>query len=46
MMRWIYKIPLRLRSLFRKTRVERELSEELRFHVNRLVEENLAQGMT
>jgi len=32
-MRWIYKLPLRLRSLFRKTGVERELDDELRFHL-------------
>lgn len=46
MMRWIYKLPLRIRSLFRKNRVEKELTEELRFHVEKLIEENLAKGMT
>jgi putative ABC transport system permease protein len=30
---WVYTLPLRLRSLFRRTRVERELDEELRFHL-------------
>jgi putative ABC transport system permease protein len=45
-MRWIYKIPLRLRSLFRKKRVEEELSEELRFHLGKLIEENAAKGMS
>src|ERR1044071_1412855 len=45
-MRWIYKLPLRLRSLFRKNRVEGELSEELRFHLEKLIEENVAKGMT
>ncbi len=45
-MRWIYKFPLRLRSLFRKNRVETELSEELRFHLERLIDENIAKGMT
>jgi putative ABC transport system permease protein len=45
-MRWLYKIPLRLRSLFRRGRVERELSEELGFHLEKLVEEKLAKGMT
>ncbi len=34
--RWRYTIPLRLRSLFRRDRVESELDEELRFHVERL----------
>jgi putative ABC transport system permease protein len=45
-MRWTYKLPMRLRSLFRKNRVETELSEELRFHLERLIEENIARGMT
>ncbi|TAM78782.1 MAG: ABC transporter permease [Acidobacteria bacterium] len=45
-MRWIYKLPLRLRSLFRKKRVEDELSDELRFHLEKLVEENVAKGMS
>jgi predicted permease len=44
-MRWIHKFPLRIRSLFRKKRVEDELSDELRFHLEKLAEENLAQGM-
>ncbi len=45
-MRWIYKFPLRLRSLFRKSRVEQELSEELRFHLEKLIEERVGKGMT
>ena len=45
-MRWIYKLPLRFRSLFRKDRAEQDLDEELRFHVEKLIEENVAQGMT
>ena len=40
------KIRLRLRSLFRRSRVERELDDELRFHTDQLVEENIAAGMT
>jgi putative ABC transport system permease protein len=44
-MRWFYKLPLRLRSLFRKTRVEEELSDELRFHLEKLIEEKIAKGM-
>jgi len=46
MMRWIYKFPLRLRSLFRKSRVEQELSDELRFHLEKLIEEKVGKGMT
>jgi predicted permease len=45
-MRWFYKFPLRFRSLFRKTRVEQELSEELRFHLENLTQQKIAEGMT
>ncbi len=45
-MRWIYKSPLRLRSLFKKNWVEQELSEELRFHLENQIEQNIAQGMS
>ena len=44
-MRWLYKLPLRFRSLFRRADVDRELSEELRFHLDRQTEQNLASGM-
>ncbi len=46
MIRWLYKFPLRLRSLFQRGRVEQELSDELRFHLEKLTEENVAKGMT
>ena len=45
-MRWLYKLPLRLRSLFRKDRVEMELTDELRFHLEQLIEEKVGQRMT
>src|ERR1700675_1806303 len=35
-----------LRSLVRKSAAERELGSELRFHIERQVEENIAAGMT
>ncbi|MGD0296862.1 MAG: ABC transporter permease [Bryobacteraceae bacterium] len=41
---WIYTIPLRLRSLFRRNRVEQELDDELRFHLDREVHEAAARG--
>src|SRR5215470_14179648 len=44
--RWFYTVPLRLRSLLRRDRVERELDEELRYHIERQIEENIAKGMT
>jgi putative ABC transport system permease protein len=43
--RFFYKFPLRLRSLFKRASVERELSEELRFHLEKLIEEKTARGM-
>lgn len=44
-MRWIDTLTLRLRSLFRRARVEDELDAELRFHLERQIEENVANGM-
>ncbi len=41
-----YKVRLRLRSLFRRARVEQELDEELSYHVERLIEQNVARGMS
>ena len=45
-MRWYYKLRLRLRSLFRSQEAERELDEEIAFHLTALIEQYLAQGMT
>ena len=42
---WLYELPLRLRSLFRRTYVEQELDEELQYHLERKTEEFLAQGL-
>ena len=39
------KLRLRLRSLFFRRRVDRELETELRYHLDQLTEENLAAGM-
>jgi len=43
---WLYTIPLRLRSLFRRGRVEQELNEELQFHLERKIEEGVAKGLS
>jgi predicted permease len=43
---WFYTVPLRLRSLFRRRQVEQELDEELRYHLERQIEEHIAKGMT
>jgi len=45
-MRIFYKTFLRVRSIFRKNRVEQELADEVRFHLERLVEQNIGRGMT
>ena len=41
---WRYTIPLRLRSLFGRTRVEEELDEELRFHLECRTAQEIAAG--
>lgn len=43
---WMYALRVRWRGLFRREAVERELDEELRYHVERKTEENIARGMT
>jgi putative ABC transport system permease protein len=44
-MRWYYKLPLRLRSLFRKGKAELELSDELQFHLQNQIDDFVSQGM-
>jgi predicted permease len=44
--RWRHVIPLRVRSLFRRQDVDRELDEELRYHVEQQIELNIEQGMS
>jgi predicted permease len=44
--RWLDKTRLRLRSLFRKSAVDRELDQEMRFHFERQIQENIAAGMS
>jgi len=43
---WLYTIPLRLRSLFRRRYVEQELDEELQFHLERKIAEGIANGLS
>jgi putative ABC transport system permease protein len=40
------KLRLRIRALFFKSRLEEELDEEVRFHLEREIEENIARGMS
>src|SRR5258707_3305526 len=42
---WWFTLPLRLKSILRGRRMERELDEELQFHVERKVEEGIANGL-
>ncbi len=42
---WLYTLPLRLRSLFRRRKVEQDLDDELQFHLERKTQEYLAQGL-
>src|SRR6266566_5851727 len=44
-MRWYYKLPLRLRSLFRNEQTAQELNDEIQFHLQHQIEEYVAQGM-
>jgi predicted permease len=46
LLRLLYKLPLRIRSLFRRDRVEQELDDELRDHLERRIEADVARGMT
>lgn len=42
--KWLYMIPLRVRSVFRRSDVEQELEEELRYHVEQQTAANIAKG--
>src|ERR1700689_4071183 len=43
---WWFTARLRLRSMLRRTRVERELDEELQFHLERKIDEGIAKGLS
>ena len=43
---WFYAVPLRLRSLLRRQRLEEELDQELQYHLEKKIEEYIAQGLT
>src|SRR5215467_10663964 len=42
---WLYTVPLRLRSLFRRKSVEQELEEELQYHIDRKREQYMSRGL-
>src|SRR6185503_18600139 len=41
-----YTLPLRLKSIFRRGQMDRELNDEMRFHLDQLIEEGIAQGLS
>src|ERR1041385_2500832 len=43
---WRFTAPLRLKSILRARRVERELDEEMQFHLEHKIEEGIAQGLS
>ena len=43
---WWFTAHLRLRSILRRTTVERELDEELQFHLEHKIEEGIAEGLS
>ena len=43
---WPGALGMRLRALFRRADVERDLDEELRYHIERQIEANVASGLT
>src|SRR4249919_1619267 len=42
---WLYTVPLKWRSLFRRTDVDRDLDDEIRYHLEQQVDELVAKGM-
>ena len=45
-MRWHHKIALRFRSLLRRRAIEQDLSDELRFHLEKSIESAAAKGQS
>ena len=43
---WFYSLPLRLRSIFHPRQVDEDMKEEIREHLDRQIEENIARGMS
>ena len=43
---WWFTAPLRLKSILRGGRLERELDEELQFHLDHKIEEGIASGLS
>ena len=41
---WLYTLPLRLRSIFRRNKVDQDLTDELRFHLDQRIAAEIAAG--
>src|SRR6185437_13571790 len=46
MQHWLYTIPLRLRSMFRRRQVEQDLNDELQYHLDQKIQQCIEQGLT
>src|SRR5215831_9942814 len=44
--RWFRRLSLRLRTLFQRNRVERELEEEFQFHIEQRIELEMGKGLS
>jgi putative ABC transport system permease protein len=43
---WIYTIPLRIRSLFKRSAADSELDEELQYHLDQKTQEFISKGLS
>ncbi|HKW76324.1 MAG TPA: permease prefix domain 1-containing protein [Terriglobales bacterium] len=43
---WFYTLPLRIRSLLRRSQADQELRDELQDHLNQQIKDNLARGLS
>jgi len=44
--RWLYTIPLRIRSLFKRRAADNDLDDELQFHLDQKTNEFISKGLT
>src|SRR5579872_1696000 len=43
---WLYRAPLKFKSLFRRRRVEQDLDDELQYHLDQKIADCVARGFT
>ncbi len=44
--RWLYTVPLRIRSLFQRKKSEQDLQDELQFHIDQQTQRHIARGLS